>query len=185
MKKWLKWLLITIGALLVALLIYFIVKQSLREEAVLTFPDTVVVQNATEFKEVDKVLKAISYYVLDYDTISIAVAKMPKHMENVGDLELKAFVYKNIFFDDAYLIFISSNLKLSEYKRVMSHEMAHIKQMEEGDLIQPKDLSAPYVIYKGDTINFHEVPYDKRPHEIDANKQETHIYKELDKVLYK
>jgi hypothetical protein len=184
MKKGLKWLLITIGALLVALLIYVIVKQSLREEAVLTFPDTVVVQNATDFKEIDKVLKAISYYVLEYDTINIAVAKMPKHMETVDDLEIKAYVYKNIFQDKAYLIFVSSTLKLSEYKRVMSHEMVHIKQMEDGDLIQP-ELGEPYVIYKGDTINFHEVSYDKRPHEIDAHKRENQIYKQLEKVLYK
>jgi hypothetical protein len=185
MKKWLKWLLITIGALLVALLIYVIVKQSLREEAVLSFPDTVVVQNATEFKEIDKVLKTISYYVLDYDTINIAVANMPEHMETVGNLDLKAYVYKNIFQEKAYLIFITSKLKLSEYKRVMAHEMAHVEQMEEGDLIQPTDLTAPYVIYKGDTIDFHEVPYDRRPHEIDANKRENRIYKQLDEVLYK
>jgi hypothetical protein len=185
MKKWLKWLLVTIGVLLVALIIYFIVKQSLREEAVLTFPDTVVVQNATEFKEVDKVLKAISYYVFEYDTINIAVAKMPEHMENINGLDIRAYVYKNIFSDKAYLIFISSTLKLADYKKVLSHEMAHVKQMEDGDLIQPTDLTAPYVIYKGDTIDFHEVPYDRRPHEIDANKVQGKIYKQLEEVLYK
>ena len=185
MKKWLKWLLIALGVIFVALIAYFAIKQSLREEAELSFPDTVVVQNATEFYEIDKVIKAISYHVLDYDTINIAVANMPPHMEQVGDIDVKAYVYKNIFQDDAYLIFISSNLKLSEYKKVMAHEMAHIEQMVVGDLIQPKELGAPYVVYKGDTIKFHETPYDRRPHEIDANKRENHIYKELEKVLYK
>ena len=113
MKKWLKWLLIGLGVALAALLIYFIVRDATREEAVLTFPDTVVVQNATEYHEINKILKAISYNVLEYDTINIAVAHMPKQMENVNDLEIKAYVYKNIFQDKAYLIFVSSTLKLS------------------------------------------------------------------------
>lgn len=185
MKKWLKWLLITLGVLLIGLITYFVVRDVMREEAVLTFPDTIIVQNATEFDEIDKVLKTISYHVLGYDTISIAVAKMPKHMEQIGDLDIKAYVYKNIFQEKAYLIFVSSTLKLSEYKRVMAHEMAHIEQMENGDLEQAGELGAPYTIYKGDTIKFSEVPYIERPHEIDANKREIEIYKELDKVLYK
>ena len=60
MKKWLKWLLIAIGAIIIGFIIYFAVKQSLREEAILTFPDTVVVLNATEYP-LDKITKAITY----------------------------------------------------------------------------------------------------------------------------
>lgn len=184
MKKWLKWLLIAIGVILIGIIAYFIYKDATREEAVLTFPDTVIVQNATEFK-IDTITKAIAHHVLGYDTISIAIAHMPKHMEEVGELDVKAYVYKNIFQDKAYLIFVSSTLRVSEYKMVMSHEMAHIAQMEIGDLVQPKELGAPYVKYKGDSINFHEIPYSKRAHEIDAEKQQDQIYKQLDKVLYK
>ena len=184
MKKWLKWLLIALGVAIAGLVIYFIVRDALREEAVLTYPDTVIVQNATEYHEINKILKAISHHVLEYDTINIAIAHMPKNMEEVGELDIKAYVYKNIFQDKAYLIFVSSTLKLSEYKRVMVHEMAHIDQMEIGDLIQAP-IDEAYVVYKGDTINFHKVPYEQRPHEIDAEHKENQLYKQLEKVLYK
>ena len=56
MKKWLKWLLIALGVAIAGLVIYFIVRDALREEAVLTYPDTVIVQNANEYHEINKIL---------------------------------------------------------------------------------------------------------------------------------
>ena len=184
MKKWLKWLLISLVVLLVGLINYIIIKQSLREEADLTFPNTVVVQNATDFEPLDKITKAIVYNVLGYDTINITIAYIPKQLEQMGDKDIRAFIQKNIFQEHAYMVLVSKTFRASEFKMVMSHEMAHLDQYESGDLIQI-DLGLEMVIYKGDTIKYVDVPYDNRPHEKDAYKQEDHIYKELEKVLYK
>ncbi len=183
MKKWIKWLLITIGVILIGIIAYFIYKDAIREEAVLTFPDTVIVQNATEY-QIDIITKAVAHHVLGYDTINVALVMMPKQMEEVGDIDIKAYLQKNIFQEHAYLIFLSSTLRPSEYKMVISHEFAHVAQMENGDLIQ-MELGVAAVVYKGDTINFYDVPYKQRQHEKDANKHEDQIYRNLDKVLYK
>jgi len=183
MKKWLKWLLIAIGAILIGFIIYIAVKQTLREEAVLTFPDTVVVNNATD-KDVDKIVKALAYNVLGYDTIDILIAKVPPHLENIDNIDIRAFIVKSIFADNVYTIYLSETLKPSEYKKVLSHEFIHVDQFQKGDLIQ-MGLRTDGIIYKGDTIFYKETDYDRRPHELDAYKKQGRIYNELDKVLYK
>jgi hypothetical protein len=109
---------------------------------------------------------------------------MPKNMEKVGDIKIEAYVTKNPFIPHYYFIFLNRASNKSQLKKILSHEMIHIRQMEEGDLIQfaPDD---PIAIWKGDTINYLEVPYAQRPHEMEAHKLDDKIFKELDKVWYK
>lgn len=173
-----------IGVIIISLLMFFIVKYALRKEADLTYPSTIIVQNSTKHTELDKITKTIVHHVLGYDTMNIGIAYMPKRFEKIGNKNVRAYIQKNIFQEHAYIILISKKFRISEYKLVMSHEMAHLDQYERDDLIQI-ELGLEEVIYKGDTINFHEVPYDERPHEKDAYQQEDHIYKQLDKILYK
>jgi hypothetical protein len=182
-KKWLKWLLIIVGVAIVALIAYFIIRQTIREEAVLTFPDTIVVHNNTGL-EVERVSKALSHYVFGFDTLEVMIIKMPEHMETVGDMDLLAYVTKNPFIEHKYVVFLSSKVKSSNLKKVLSHEFVHIKQMEEKRLIQfpPDELKA---IWEGKEIDYTKIPYEKRPHEIDAHKQDGKIYNELDNILYK
>ena len=183
MKKWTKWLLIVIGVIVIGTIAFFIYKSATREEAVLTFPDTVVVQNVTDL-DVERTTKAIAYNVLEYDTIKITIAKMPKHIETVGDIDLLAYINQNPFKEKEYMIFLSSKVTDSNLKKVLSHEFVHLKQMEEKRLIQfpPDEFKA---IWDGDTINYKTVSYKQRPHEIDAHRQDGSIYNQLDKVLYK
>lgn len=182
MKKWLKWLLITIGVALVALFIYFIVKQSLREEAVLTFPDTILVENTTDL-DVERTAKALTHYVFGYDTMNIMFVKMPKHLETFDNIDILAFIMKNQFKQSNYIIYLSSKVTSSNLKKVLSHEFVHIKQMEDKQLIQfPPEVAI--AIWEGDTVDYHIVPYENRPHEIDAHAQDGKIYNQLDDVLY-
>ena len=132
----------------------------------------------------DKLTKAIIYNVLEYDTMNIGIAYMPKQMERVGELDIKAFIQKNIYQEHAYLILVSSKLRISEFKLIMSHEMVHLDQFEKGDLVQI-ELGLEKIVYKGDTIYHKDVPYDDRPQEKDAFSKEDHIYRQLEKVLYK
>ena len=67
-------------------------------------------------------------------------------------------------------------------EEILSHELIHIQQMENGDLIP---LFNGKVIYKDELINLLDVDYDHRKYEIDAFKQEKIIYKQLIKLLYK
>ena len=178
-----RWILIVIGVIVIGIIAFFIIKESLKEEAELTFPQTILVENVTD-KDVDKIVKAIAHHVLAYDTIHIGLVYVPEQLENVGDIKIRAFIQKNIFKNNTYLIFLAKDLRASEYKFVLSHEMAHLDQYERGDLIQV-GLGLEEVVYMGDTINFYEIPYDKRPHEKDAYDEEDVIYQQLDKVLYK
>ena len=183
MKKTTKWILIAIAAILVGLVIFISVKRALREEAVLVFPDTVVVQNTTELYT-EKIIKAIVYNVLGYDTMHIVTSYMPENMQTIGDYTFNAFIVKNPFKPHSYNIFLSRKLSKSNLKITFAHELVHLKQMEDGDLIQLMP-ALPMSIWKGDTIKYKEVNYKFRPEEISAFLSYYPIMQELDKIWYK
>ena len=183
MKKTLKWIFIALGALLLGFIIFISIKRSLREEAVLVFPDTVVVENSTNFYT-EKLVKAIVYNVLGYDTMHVVTSYMPENLQTIGDLTFNAFIVKNPFEPRSYNIFLSRKLSSSKLKITFAHELYHLKQMEDGDLIQLMP-NLPMSIWKGDTIKYKEVNYKFRPEEISAFLSVYPIMKELDKIWYK
>lgn len=183
MKKTIKWILIAVAAILVGFIIFISIKRSLREEATLVFPNTVVVQNATEL-HTEKILKAITYHVLGYDTMKIVTSYMPENMQTVGDYSIDAYITKNPYAPHEYNIFLSRKLSQSKLKATFAHELVHLKQMEDGDLIQLMP-ELPMSIWKGDTIKYKEVNYKFRSEEISAFLSYYPIMKELDKIWYK
>ena len=180
MKKNLKWIII-IASLVVALIIFLIIKSSLRVEAELTFPDTIKVENATNY-EVEKIIKALTYNVFEMDTMKITVANVPKHMEQIGKINLQAYISKNPYRDNHYYIYISRRVNDVHLRKILSHEFIHLYQMENGDLLQIGQ--EPMAIWKGDTIDYLTVEYKKRPHEIEAAKLDDRVFKDLLDVLY-
>lgn len=185
MKKNLKWILLAIAVAIIGIVIYFAVKESLREEVELTFPDTVIVENATN-KDVDKIIKALVYNIFQYDTIKISVVYIPSHMEGTDKWIFNAFILKNSYEEKNYFIFLNKDLKPSQYKITLAHEIIHLDQYEKGDLVVvDNNDGVAKVIYKGDTLDYKKVPYEKRPHEIEAHKIDDEIFKKLEKTLYK
>jgi len=175
-------ILITIAAVAIFLGIYYGWKKLTRSEAELTFPETIAVRNNTGVP-VEKIIKALAHYVFEMDTLRIDVTNIPPHLENMGDIKIKAYVMKNLFEDGHYLIFLSKNIFQSELKEILSHEFIHIEQMERGDLIQfPPDR--PYVIWMGDTMDLRSTPYKERPFEKEAHTRDWKVYQNLEKIWY-
>lgn len=183
MKKNLKWVLIALSILIIGLILYFIIKQSLREEADLIFPETVIVQNKTDLRP-EKIAKALLYNIFDIDTVHIVFSYMPSNLEKIGNLDIKAYVTKNPYESHNYFIFLSKKLNSSELKKVLSHEVVHINQMERGDLIQTSP-EENIIIWKGDTINYMDTPYDQRPHEKESHMLDDRVLRDLEKIWYK
>jgi hypothetical protein len=55
--------------------------------------------------------------------------------------------------------------------------------MEIGDLVQLQD--PVIMIYKGDTLSLIDVPYDERPFEIEALRNDSEVLKDLNRLLYR
>ena len=181
MKK--PWLWILIVVLLIALGIIISVIVSKRRDARINrfeFPSTVVVNNYTPHWYVDTMAMVIINKIYSYDTISVNIYHAPKHL-STEEYDIIGFIQKVPFQPHSYNIFVKQgNLPIS-IKRFLSHELIHLHQMELGDLIQ---IDYSKIVYKGDTIYFSQVPYEKRLYEIEASLQENSIQKALNKLLY-
>lgn len=142
-----------------------------------TFPDTLVVNNYTEYPEMDTTALLILDKILHLDTITLYIYYSPVDY-NSRDLEVMGFIQKHPFIAHSYNIFVSKTTQLTP-KNFLSHELAHLEQMEKGELIDVLGSSGVIKIYKGDTIHLLLTEYAQRPFERDADKRAFEIRKEL------
>lgn len=147
------------------------------------FPETMIVNNYTEHKRADTLAMVILNRILKYDTAIVTIYYFPREWGN-DNYEISGFIQKNQFDDHPheYIILIKKGVLPISVKKFLSHELIHLDQMEKGELIQI--IGVPKVIYKGETIDMMEVPYDKRPYEQDAFARENGILKELNHIIY-
>jgi len=178
MKK--KWF-ILIGVVVIIIAIIFLLTKREKNINIYEFPDTIVVENYTTQKNADIYSKIILNKIYKYDTIKLDIFYLNKDLSTT-EYDIAGFIQQNPFESHTYIIFIKKgNLPVS-IKYFLSHELIHLHQMEIGDLIQiPNDSM---VIYKGDSIDFHHVPYKERPFEIDALNTQNDILKKLNHLLY-
>lgn len=181
MKK--PWLLILIFLLLLAFGIIIAIIVTKRREARINrfeFPTTMVAANYTSHRYADTIALVILNKIYQYDTIHVNIYKMTQGMGN-DQFEVAGFIQKNPYEPHTYNIFVKDKFLPVSIKRFLSHELIHLNQMEMGDLIQ---IDYTKIVYRGDTIYFSQVPYDKRMYEIEASLQENSIQKALNKLLY-
>jgi hypothetical protein len=142
------------------------------------FPNSVIVENYTKYDDVDTTIKVIVNKIFKYDSVHVNVYKTVTSM-STNDITILAFIIKNRFADHSYILFLSPDI--DDIDRVLCHELCHLKQMEDGDLIQESDK---YSIYKNDTIFFSKTDYSSRKYEIDAFKEEREVKKILHELVY-
>jgi len=147
-----------------------------------TFPTELVVENNTPYKGIDTVAMVILNNMMKFDTINLYIFDIKDGVLKYGDIDIIAYVEKIPYNNHKYTLFIGNNIY--NINDVIAHEMAHIEQMEKGDLIQPVSREN-FVIYKNDTIFYLKTPYDIRSFEIDAVKRQKAISNDLYKLLYK
>lgn len=96
------------------------------------------------------------------------------------DIELKAHIIGR---GDRYMVWID-NMSRSEAIEVLSHELIHLVQYHNKDIILEKD----YVEWKGTKYTYDEVkelPYMERPWEEEAFSKDTQLKWKLEEILYK
>jgi hypothetical protein len=181
MKK--NWLLILIFLLLIALGIIVSIIITKRREARINrfeFPTTMVANNYTSHKYADTISLIILNKIYHYDTINLNIYYVPKYLSS-DKYDIIGFIQKNPYQPHSYNIFVKNGILPISIKRFLSHELIHLHQMEIGDLVQ---IDYTKIVYKGDTIYFSQVPYEKRLYEIEAFSHESSIQKALNKLLY-
>lgn len=177
------WLLILIFLLLIALGIVISIVITKRREARINrfeFPTTMVANNYTSHKYADTISLVILNKIYQYDTVNLNIYYAPKHLSG-DEYDIIGFIQRNPYQPHSYNIFVKNGTLPISIKRFLSHELIHLHQMEIGDLVQ---IDYTKIVYKGDTIYFSQVPYEKRLYEIEASLHENGIQKAVNKLLY-
>jgi len=177
MKNWLKIVGIILLIIIVIFTIYKLSTQKEKYFSKFTFEKYHQVYNTTGVVYLDTIVQA-GLQSLNIDTVFIMI----KPLINADGLlpdgyTTKAYIKGS---EHQYIIFID-NMSRDEYITVLSHELIHLKQYYNKDLIvNDKD-----VIWKGDKIDLTLYTYENRPWERDAFDNENKIYFEMKSLLYK
>jgi hypothetical protein len=145
------------------------------------FPVTMVAQNYTDNYRADTIAMVILNRIFKFDTIRLNIYNTPKHLSK-DEYEIIGFIQKNPYEKHTYDFFVKRERLPVSIKTFLSHELVHLQQMERGDLIQLPGNEK--ILYKNDTIYYSEVPYNKRPYEIEAFSKENGIRSKLNDLLY-
>ena len=173
---------IFIGIIVIIIIGIFLLIRREKNINVYEYPDSLVVNNYTKYKNADIYSKIILNKIYYYDTINLNIYYAPIDL-STDKYDIAGFIQKVPFNTHSYNIFTKKGGLSISIKKFLSHELIHLYQMEIGDLIPIQDSLA--MIYKGDTISFIDVPYNKRAFEIEALSTENIINKKLNHFLYK
>ena len=143
------------------------------------FPETVVVENSTNYRA-DTICMHLAHSILELDTINLILVYIPEHV-NDGDMEFYGIVQMLPFKQNQFIILLSrKGMSLSKLKETLAHEFVHIRQYISGDLV----VYPLYAVWKGEDVYLKEVPYEDRPFEKDAFRNQGKYLKQLNKALY-
>ena len=180
MKK--KTIFIIIGVILgLVLIIFLLTKIPKRQFNSFTFPNIMAVKNYTDNEMSDTITMVALNKMMSYDTMTINIFEL-KGIYDTPDYEFSGVIMNVPFQDHTYNLFLKNSLSMSSLKNVITHELIHLEQYEKNYLQTINDIG---YVWMGDTVKYSDVPYDKRPHEIEAYKEGPKLLKELNNILYK
>lgn len=179
MKKIYKLVLIVLFIIITFIIVSILIhkKQESRPFKKYDFPESLVIENNTDYERIDTIVLVLAYKIFNLDNNTIIINNIPKYFLN-KDIEYYGIVQKYSF-NNTYIIFVKENMSTSKLKTVLSHEFIHIQQYENGLI-----MTDEYVIYNGDKIYFDKVEYENRSYEIEAFKKQYKIKKQLNNLLY-
>jgi len=179
MKK--KWIIIIV-AILAIIIATIIIITTCKEKKVnhFEFPSTLTASNYTNYERADTITMVILNRIFNIDTMQISIHKMVMDMGN-DELETWAFIQKNPFVPHNYYIFIKDGSLPMSLEQLLSHELIHLKQIESGILVV---TGGDGYYYDGKYFKFSEVPYNQRPQEIEAFKNQNEVLRKLNDLLY-
>jgi len=169
-----------IGGVVLLLLIVLGIRSCKKEYLPQTFPKTLMVKNYTNNQRADTITMIILNKVMRYDTMTVNIYKLTDMFDN-GDMILNAHTVANPFEKHNYMIFMKDNLSTEDVKSTLSHELIHIKQMDDSKL----SVFDKGYVWNKDSFNFKNVTYESRPYEIEAFNGMTGVKIKLDKLYEK
>jgi hypothetical protein len=138
------------------------------------------INNRTENKYLDTVI-LLAADRLGIDAAIISVFPMNEQVrinfERENNISLTAFIIGS---DYRYAIY-TQDLDRMESITVLSHELIHLKQYQTKRLVI---IGNGVVEWEGQKIDVNLIPYNDRPWEREAFREETKISKDLKKILY-
>ena len=183
-KDWKYFILYIIAIISITGVIYIISNPSVMKKEIntFTFPDTFKVTNYIKPSnvDIDTLIKIVGNKILKYDTAHIIINYDDKILNRFsqGDFKLDAILNKTPI-DHTYNLIIRTNSENS-LELILCHEMIHFDQYERGDL----QIEGGKAIYLGKEYDS-EMPYDLRPWEQIAKKEQYDVWKKFKKMYYK
>jgi len=95
-----------------------------------------------------------------------------------SDIELKAVITGD---NNAYNIYLDTNMNRDQYITTLSHELIHLKQYYTKELVIENGIP----IWKGKKVDLNSIDYQDRPWEIEAFAKQNDLEKKINKLLYK
>lgn len=133
--------------------------------------------NMTDVDYLDTIVHA-GIQSLNIDTIIVTIRPLLNTNKLIlpGDIDLKAHIIGNGI---QYIIYIDV-LTRGANIRILSHELIHLNQYYNKDLIVEQDV----ILWKGDTINMNLYSYENLPWEKDAFCNQNILKGKIEKILY-
>lgn len=173
-SKW-KWGLIIFILILLSIAIYYSTKE--RYFNPYEFSKENFVTNRAQGNYLDTIVH-VGIDVLGIKNHSILLQNQISDKDLGDGYETQAYI---ITVGNQSAIFIDKNISRSTAIETLSHELIHLKQYIDGRLIL---LETTYVEWEGEKINVLDLPYDKRPWEIEAFDKQEELESKIKQKLY-
>ena len=113
----------------------------------------------------------------DYITVRDMPDEIKGRFSEQNNLDLTASI---VGANDQYVIYIDNVDRYTAIKS-LSHELIHLRQYSSGKL---RVIGSGVVIWEGKEINVLDIPYNDRPWEIEAFKEQNDLEKKILEKLY-
>jgi len=171
---------IILGIILLSLIIYLVTLPE-KQFRVVTFTPTSYVINRTDTSYLDTIVH-IGLNELGIDNISVIIREMdsPKVIE--GDYDTQGFIVSRLGGGRDYLIFLKKGMDRYKAIEVLSHELIHLKQYNNRDLIL---LGVGHLSWMGTEYkDISTIPYMEREWEKEAFSESPELKESIKDILY-
>ena len=179
MKKWIKYLIGLVVVIIVGFLIYLAVTKEEKYFDKVELPKTTMVLNRSPHNYLDSIVY-VGVYELNLTPQVIYIKELTDDNQPKGDiedLELQAYIQSK---GSQYIIWIRK-MNRSKYLKVLSHELIHLEQHEQGRYEIYKDR----VVFEGVTYTVGNIPdYMDRPWEKEAYSRQHKLQEKIENRLY-
>lgn len=179
MTKSLKWIIGGVLLIGIILIIYFAVTKEEKYFDRITLPQVTMVVNKTQMNYLDTIIQVGLYELGESPTVIVIeeLTDKNKPKNDLQELDLDAYIYG---INGQYILAIRP-MDRSRALMVISHELIHLQQTQQGRLFNGKDK----LIFEDVIYLKNEAPtYINRPWEVEAYKKQYSLRDRIKERLY-